>query len=353
MENNSEEEISLKELILKFLDWFQYLKSKWIIIFIMSLFGGVLGLSYSYIKKPVYTATLTFALEEKSAGGASGINSIASSFGLNLGSGEGGAFAGENIIELMKSRLMIEKTLLSNVIIEGKKEILINYYINLNSPNINKENSSNLPKNKFDSNDRAFFTRAQDSILGIIQSSIIKSNLDVSKIDKKLSIISVKVSSINEAFAKLFCENLVKNVTDFYVETKVGKSKKNVQILESRIDSVKRELDQAMYGRAILSDQNMGLIRQSAAVPKLKQEMRVQMLGTMYGELVKNLEFSKLALMREEPLIQIIDTPIYPLSKEKISILNTTLISMFVVSLLTIIYLIICRLFNILIDINN
>jgi uncharacterized protein involved in exopolysaccharide biosynthesis len=319
MENHSEDEISLKELIQKGKEWFQYLKTKWKIILFAGFMGGLLGLGYSIMKKPIYTATLTFALEEKTAGGAAGLSSIASSFGLNLGGGEGGAFAGDNIIELMKSRLLIEKTLLTKTRIKDIEELIINRYIFFNKLKEKWAKKPELASLTYDNIIRENYTRAQDSVLGAIHNDITKEHLVVSKIDKKLSIISVEVKSEDEVFSKIFCENLVKNVTDFYIETKVGKSRKNVQLLESRVDSVKQELDQAMYGRASFADQNMGLIRQSAAVPKLKQEMRVQMLGTMYGELVKNLEFSKLALMREEPLIQVIDQPIMPLTKERIS----------------------------------
>ena len=340
MENHSEDEISLKEVIRKGIEWFQYLKSKWKIIFLAGFLGGLLGLGYSFLKKPIYTATLTFALEEKSAGGAGGLSSIASSFGLNLGGGEGGAFAGDNIIELMKSRLLMEKTLLTKTLINDKEELIINRYITFNKLKENWAKNPKLVNLKFDSTDRFNYTRAQDSVLGAIQNGIKKEQLEVSKIDKKLSIISVKLKSKDEIFAKLFCENLVKNVTDFYIETKVGKSRKNVQLLESRVDSVKQELDQAMYGRASFADQNLGLIRQSAAVPKIKQEMRIQMLSTMYGELVKNLEFSKLALMRDEPLIQIIDSPILPLNIEKASKVKGLIVGVFILSLVSILILI-------------
>ena len=340
MENYSEEEISLKELILKGIGWLNYLKSKWKTIFLASFIGGLLGLGYSFINKPIYTATLTFALEEKTAGGAGGLSSIASSFGLNLGGGEGGAFAGDNIIELMKSRLLIEKTLLTKVKINDKEELLINRYITFHKLNVQWAKNPELAHLKFESTSREYYTRAQDSVLGAIQLGILKTSLEVAKQDKKLSIVNVKIKSDDEVFAKLFCENLVKNVTDFYIETKVGKSRKNVLLLENRVDSVRRELDLAMYGRASFADQNIGLIRQSAAVPKLKQEMRVQMLGTMYGELVKNMEFSKLTLMREEPIIQIIDSPIFPIPFERLGKAKAIILGVLLLGFIIIIKLI-------------
>jgi uncharacterized protein involved in exopolysaccharide biosynthesis len=95
-----------------------------------------------------------------------------------------------------------------------------------------------------------------------------------------------------------------------------------------------------MSGRAKELDQNFGIIRQQAAVPRLKNEMKVQMLSALYAELVKNLEFSKLSLMREAPLIQIIDRPILPLEFTKIKNSKAILIGAFLFSFLTVIVLV-------------
>lgn len=340
----NQDKIAFKDFIKELKELYTYIKSKWKIIFLIGLTGVICGLIYSIKKKPVYTAVLTFALEEKTASG--GISSIASNFGLNIGSSDGGAFAGENIIELMKSRLLIEKTLLSNVVIDNKQTLLINRFIKHSMMN---EKSSRITDNEildFDSTTREYFTRAQDSLLGIIQSKILKSSLKVSKIDKKLSIISVKITSEDEIFAKLFCEELVSNVSNFYIETKVGKSKKNVTLLQSRVDSVKKELDQAMYGKASFSDQNLSLVKQSAALPKLKQELRIQLLSALYSELIKNLEFSKLSLMREEPLIQVIDRPILPLNIEKIRKSIAMIFGGFIATFLVIAYIVIKKIIS-------
>ena len=117
-------------------------------------------------------------------------------------------------------------------------------------------------------------------------------------------------------------------------------------LLQNRADSVQRELNAALYGRAQFGDQNMGLIRQQAAVPKLKQEMRVQMLGTLYGELVKNLEFAKLTLMREEPLVQIIDQPILPLPKVRLGKFKAMIIGGFLLTFFVLMILVIKRIWR-------
>jgi hypothetical protein len=54
---------------------------------------------------------LTFALEEGESGGGS-LSGLASQFGYNIGGG-GGAFTGDNLLELMKSRRLIQDVLLT------------------------------------------------------------------------------------------------------------------------------------------------------------------------------------------------------------------------------------------------
>ncbi len=115
------DDISLKELIEKFRDWFAYLLSQWKIIVLAGFIGAALGLTYSFIKKPIYTATLSFALEdEKSGGGLGGALGLASSFGFDLGSSGGSIFTGSNLTELFKSRKMVEQTLLTPVVFNDK-----------------------------------------------------------------------------------------------------------------------------------------------------------------------------------------------------------------------------------------
>ena len=94
------DEISLKELILKIIEWKNYLLSKWKMILFYGLAGGLLGFIYASLTNKIYVAELSYALEEKSSS-MSSYAGIASQFGLDLGKGEGGAFSGDNIPELM------------------------------------------------------------------------------------------------------------------------------------------------------------------------------------------------------------------------------------------------------------
>ncbi len=344
MSEINSEEISLKEIVVKIKEFKNFLITKWKQVILFGLLGGLLGFTYAWFQKPKYTAELTFALEEKSAGsgGLGAYAGIASQFGIDIGGGGGGAFTGDNMLELMKSRLLIEKTLLTEVNIAGEKQLLVNRYIKYNKLNEDWAESKNpeLVNLSYSSLDKPGTNRLKDSVINAISKDIKDNVLQVAKLDKKLNIVSVKAISEDEVFVFYFTTELVKNVTDFYIETKTKKSRGNVEILERRTDSVKRELDSEMYGAAITLDQNINTRRARAKVPGVKRQMNVQMLSTMYSELVKNLEFSKLALMREEPLIQVIDKPILPLAKQKVSKLKSLILGGILSGFIYIFYLI-------------
>lgn len=341
--NTDPDEISLRDLILKAREWWRYLRSKWIIILIAGIVGGAIGFIYTYLKKPIYRAELSFALQdEKASGGLSGALGLASQFGIDFGGGNaGGEFSGDNLLELMKSRSMVEKALLTPVIIKGNRETLAEYYIDFNRIREDWKGSRDLENIHFLPDvDRSRFTLKQDSILGVFHKKLIVNNLTVDKLDKKLSIISLKVRSENELFSKYFTEILAKVVSDFYVQTKIRKGTQNVLVLQRQTDSVRRALNAAISGVASSMDNtpNPNPLQQILHVPSQRKQVDVQANSIILNELVKNLEIARMSLLQETPLIQVIDRPILPLEKEKSSKLYATIIGACLLSFLAAMY---------------
>lgn len=315
-------EITLKQVILKFRSGWKYLLSKWLVILAAGLVGGLIGLTYAYFKKPTYTATSTFVLEDSKAGGLGQYAGLASLAGINIGGGAGGIFQGDNIIALYKSRLMIEKALLSTVSINGKKQLLIDRYVDFKKLRNKWKEKDHINTISFFDNPQNF-NRKQDSIISDLVEIFNKKVLNVEKPDKKLNILKVDVTTDDELFSKEFNIKLVETVNNFYTETKTKKTAQNVQILQRQADSVKRVLNNSISGVASAIDAapnaNPSLL--TLRVPSQRKQIDVQANTAIYSEIVKNLEVSKLSLLQETPLIQAIDLPILPLEKNNISIL--------------------------------
>ncbi len=344
------DEISLKELIEKAKEWLFYLLSQWKIIVLTGIIGAALGLTYSFIKKPIYTATLSFVVEdEKSGGGLSGALGLASSFGIDIGGGSSSVFSGSNLIEFFKSRSMVEQTLLTPVIVSGKTISLAEMYIQNNEWRDKWNKNPKLASIQFLPNgNRKSFTRVQDSILGVLYGNLSTGSLSVSQKDKKIAIINIDMSSTNELFAKYFTEALAKKVSDFYVDTKSKKARINMAILEKQTDSIRRELNGAITGVAVANDNTFGLnpalnVRRA---PSARRQVDVQANTAILTELVKQTEMAKVTLRKETPLIQIIDKPILPLSKERFGKAKGILMGGSLAGFLVVLGLIVRRIFK-------
>ena len=320
--SSAEDEISLKDLLLKLKEWYAYLLSKWLIIGAAGIIGAGIGLAYTFNEKPIYTATLSFVLEDEKSGGGglSGALGLASQFGIDMGGSAGGIFSGANLLELFKSRRMVEQTLLNPVTVEGKTISFAEWYIQnaqWRKAWAKKEGYQNI---QFLPNaDRASFTRVQDSIMGMMYQNLAANSLVVAQKDKKVSIISVEVKSTDERFAQNFTEALAKEVSEFYVLTKSKKANMNMAILERQTDSIRGELNGAITGVAVANDNTFGLnpALNVQRVPSARRQVDVQANTAILTVLVQQTEMAKVTLRKETPLIQVIDRPILPLKKEK------------------------------------
>jgi uncharacterized protein involved in exopolysaccharide biosynthesis len=94
----------------------------------------------------------------------------------------------------------------------------------------------------------------------------------------------------------------------------------NMAILQKQTDSIRGELNSAITGVAVSNDNTFNLnpalnIRRA---PTARRQVDVQANTTILTELVKQTELAKVTLRKETPLIQILDSPIFPLKKDKV-----------------------------------
>ena len=331
----AKDEITLKELILKGKEWFRYLTSKWLIIGLVSLVGAALGFWYATKQKPVYTASLSFALEEEGVG-ASAAMGLASQLGLDIGGAtSGGAFKGANVLEIFKSRLMIQKALLEPVSFDNNKQSLADLYIQANEWRKGWKEKKNLKNIQFPVHE-SNLSRTQDSVLGLIHEVLLKKELIVGQKDKKNSVINVEIATKSEVFSKQFTETLAVIVSDFYIETKSKKAKQNLAILEHQRDSIRAALNSSLTGVAVSNDEVFGLnpALNVRRVPGIKKEVDVQANTAILTELVKQTELARINVRKETPLIQVIDKPILPLKKENFGKVKGLLIGGFLAAFL-------------------
>ena len=316
---------ALKDLILSLTEWGKYFWRKKHVIILLVFICSLLGFLYAWRSKFVYKATTSFVLESGGkTGGLSTYAGLASSLGVDLGSNAGGLFEGENILELYKSRSMISSALLSRVNFNGQEQLLIDRYIEFNNLREKWKKKPELNNIRF-REDNIYSTPRQqllhDSIMSQVVNYIVKGVLQVEKKDKKSNIIYVTVDSGDELFAKYFNQELVETVNSFYMDTKIKKNVENISILQVKTDSVRSVLSGSINRAAIVSDAtpNQNPTRMAERmIPIQSSRVNTEISQATLGTLLQHLEMSKIALLKESPLLQIVDEPILPLAKKKV-----------------------------------
>lgn len=352
MKKNTEtsSDFSIGEVLHGLNGYFKYLKANIIYILFFAVVGAILGFVYANNKRPIYTAVTTFVLEDSDRG-VGQYAGIASMVGIDLGSSGGGIFQGDNILELYKSKKMIQKALLTKVQVTGSKELLIDRYINLNNLR-EKWSATDLAQISFEDRSmskpiNAKLLRIQDSLINVFVNDINTNYLSVGKPDKKLNLIKAEVKSSDEIFSKNFNDQIVKNVNDFYIMTKVKKSTQNIEILQQKTDSVRNVMNGSISLSARITDAtpNLNASKLSLrAIPFQRSQFSGETNRAILTELVKNLELSKISLRRETPLIQVVDEPVFPLEIIKFGKIKFSLLGFIISASIICLYLFIKRL---------
>lgn len=312
-----EPEFSIKKLIAQRGDDLKYILHFKKGLVTALVIGALAGAFIAWYKSPTYTARLTFVVDDsKSLGGGGGLSALAGLAGLDLNSlgGASGVLAGDNVEELIKSRKLIQQTLVTAY---DSTQTLADRYAAVYKLSKNWLKYSpdgkviRFPLNGVNA------TRLQDSLLHEMVELILDNNFGITKTDKKLSFFEVNTTMKDEKLAQLFCRRMIDASTGFFISTKTKRLRNNVERLQHIADSIGHILNYKTYASAA-ADKN--IIDLNPAYSGANADIEVKqrdktLLSSVYTETVKNLEASKTMLAQETPTVQIVDEPDLPLKK--------------------------------------
>lgn len=351
---NNDDEITFKELVLKFKEWFLFIKSKWKLLFLVGLIGGSIGFIYASTQKVRYTAKMTFVLEEgkASSSGLGGLASLAGQFGVDLSSNSsGGVLSGDNILLYFKTTSLAREVLLSKFDSLGHKSIADEYAIVYDLTESWSKNKKIGKINFPVINNNTSYNRLQDSLLQEIIKDILSNKFDVTRKDKKAGFIDVTVTMQSEILAKLYCERIVQKVVERYINMKTQRQNATVEKLQLRVDSISNLLRQKTLKGATLQNSSTTmdinpLYRTGTSVAVESTIRDKTLLSTIFASVTQNLEVAKFTLSQETPVIQIVDSPILPLKKQKQSRLFMALLGSFILTFGFILILILKKIYD-------
>ncbi|MBT4479343.1 MAG: hypothetical protein HOC66_08025 [Flavobacteriales bacterium] len=300
MKNN--DEASFKGIIVTISDYKNELKKRLLIILAVAIIFSLIGFGFSRSQEDQYNAVISFIVEDQSEGSnLSTISGMANMIGIDMGGSATSSFNQQNIIELLKSRKIIERTLNNTCKIEGKSDLLINHYIHINNM-ITDSSTINLSSNNYN-----------DSITSIVWFRIINKNMEILFQNDESNIINLSFESLDAELAKNFTEIVIDEISEMYIDYQTEKSRNVLDNLQSRSDSIFKSLKTSERNFAKVKDNNMRVMTASGRLEELQYMREVEILQAVYLELRKNIELSHMSVLNETPLIQIVDKPVLPL----------------------------------------
>lgn len=295
-------------------------------LLIYAFIFGIIGVIVALGTPKKYKASVMLAPEESGGGFTGSLSSLASMVGLNMNVNQtGDAIYPEIYPELMKSvRFNVE--LLPIKIKTSKSTDTIPYYtymvLHQKRPILSypilwmaKLNEMLVPDEAITTRDSVkhpfgvnpfYLNRKQAKLLENISNNI---ECDV---DKKTSVITIKVSAQDPLVAAIMADSVKSHLQQAITEYKTQKAKNNVAYMETLFEETKAEYDTARVNYAKAVDSYKNLSRQTYQSKLDDLEAEKDLKYTIYQQVVEQLQLAKYTLQERTPAFTVIQNASVP-----------------------------------------
>ncbi len=315
-----EDEITLKELILKIKEFWGVLwqQKVWIII-VALLFAGFFALK-TWIKPITFTAPLTFMVNEDEGNQMGAISGILGQFGLPGGGNS--EFNLDRILELAKSRRIVYPCLLEKANMDGQDDIIANHLIRIYDYHKKWSKSKNQELHKYQFTKSSFedLDRTGQIALKSLHTKVVgnekKSNdpLLSTQYGEETGILKLTITSEDGDLSSILVNKIYERLSSYYIEKTIEPQQETVKILKEKTDSLRQALNEAEASLASFDATRRSLWSETEQFKRDARQRKVTLLTLMYGEALKNSETAQFALQSKTPFFQVIDPPPIPLA---------------------------------------
>jgi len=315
-----EEEITLKEIILKSREYFFeiWTNRKWVLL-VSIVFGGWFFIR-TYIAPVTFSATLTFMVNEDERGGGGGgaIAGILGQFGFG---GGGSEFNLDKILTLARSRKIIGDAIFHQATIDGKKDYLANHIIRIYDFHEEwKDSEIGLKDFLFKSSNIEEFNQLENivymALVGTVAGNLNEGVLGLftNFYNEDTGIMEFTVTGESETLSIELVKNIYSTLSNFYIEKSIERQQQTYNLMRVKVDSLEQVINSKTFEYLKFKDSYKGLSLQQYEAREVKLQMDIQVMTVAFGESLKNLEIADFSLKNSTPFFQTIDEPLAPLS---------------------------------------
>ena len=331
MKEENNEQFTLSTVLVNLMGFIPFVKKNKKFIIITTVLGFLVGLGVEVYRNTnsLKKTKIVFNLETEN--GSSSLGDIAASLGfggLNAGSS---MFSGENFKELLRTKNIYRQAILTKVKVGNKVDYFGNVF--LKRSDLQNHEWSDLPqdffKHRFKTGNLDSIDVQDKNIINTI-SLYLNDNTDIYLDNPKASFQTLSVETRDDTLTHIWAQLYLKTITDYYINSKTKKSKELLVLMDKRVDSLRSALYYTQGKLANYNDQNQQIIFQRARIIAERLQMNSSQLQAMYFEALRNYDNLKFSLVKEAPLLTIIEDselPIFvlPYKWGKIMLIGTLL----------------------------
>lgn len=334
---NNDDEITLKELILKMQEIFIEIRRYWWIVLLCCIPTLSYFIYKSYNTPDLHVAQLTFMLNEDTGNGG-GISGLLGSFGL--GGGGGGAVNLGKMIELSKARVITDQIIFDKIEDNKELDFVANHIINLYEfhDQWNESKNEQIHNYLFKSSNIDSFDRVDNSAYLSVSKKIV--NELVSGSMNETGIVVLESTTRSEALSLQLTNRLFDVLSTYYLDKSIEKQRFTYENAKSKADSVASLLINAEFTLAQFQQKNRNLMLETEKLKEQRLSRTILRLNVVYVEALKIKEQTKFGLDNSTPFIQLIDRPIAPLKRIKESKTKAIILGLFIGGFLAVVFIV-------------
>ena len=322
-----------------------YWKAVWQKLVWIGLFAVICTAAFvlsQKLKKPKYTAELTFMVNDDEGGGMSGIGAILGQIGMG---GGGGNSNYQKIVEIAKSDRILSSLIMDTIELGAKQDVVGNHIIDLYEIQEAWEEDTLMNGFRFGMTpcNQRKHNRAIKSIIGRLIGNKKEASqnclLQISY-NEESSILNIACNSVNPELSIGISKAHFLILSDYYIAKSVEPQQKTYEQLTEKADSIYGLLYGSEQALASYEDQSRGIILMQNQLPKMRNQRKLQMYGAMYAEIVKNQQTAEFMLKSQTPYFQLIDIPFVPLRNQNKLNLILTIVIFIAVSILGVLFVV-------------
>ena len=303
MQQFSEEDIRLVDVLESFKSYFIYLLRKWYlsIVGVAALTAG--GYFYAKLSAPSYIANISFnALDSRT----SAMGGIMSMMGVSFAGGS----SNDVLTGIFTSRNVFLNSMLTNVEINGKKDKLANLYFHACKYDDGFEEDPVLKNFKFSANAIPEISKQEMDFFGMMYDDF-NGGLMTAEYDMLTGMIKAEIETPDYEVSRVLASTMLSNTVKFYQNKQLENAKNSLSSVTRRLDSITGEITSRQRLIAASQDQNIFNTKKVEVVDQQKTMQELATLSVMFNDATTSRENAKAGMAPQNNIVRVIDDPMY------------------------------------------